>query len=259
MNGNSEKGDSGFDVPPDCDENSFTVEYIFDGALSVRQPERGYRYSLDSILLAYYARPERSQRLLDLGAGCGIVSLILARRHPDIVVYGIEIQPNLALAAHINVMENRLTDRIKVFCEDMKHARPSDFGGPVDMVVANPPFGKAGAGRLGPDRGKMGAKHEVFAELGDVLDAAARVLKVSGSLVIVYPAERLSDLLCFLRKAKLEPKWLKPIYPTENADANRVVLKAVKYGRPGLAIKAPLRVHKPDGCYCEDATKIFEL
>jgi tRNA1Val (adenine37-N6)-methyltransferase len=194
-----------------------------------------------------------------LGAGCGIVSLVLARRHPDIVVYGVEIQAGLALAARINVIENKLDDRIKVFCEDMKHVKPSAFGGPVDMVVSNPPFGKVGAGRLGSDEIKMAAKHELFAELSDVVEASARVLKVSGSLAIVYSAERLADLLYCLRRAKLEPKWLKPIYPNENAEANRVVVKAVKYGRPGLLMKAPMLVHKPDGSYSEEALKMFEL
>jgi tRNA1Val (adenine37-N6)-methyltransferase len=243
----------------DGDPKSFSVEYLFDGALAVRQPKKGYRYSLDSILLARFATPGKKRRILDLGAGCGIISLILAKRHPRVEIYGVEIQPSLALAAQVNVETNHLAQRVEILCRDMKTLRPADLGGPVDLVVSNPPYGKTGGGRLGPDEEKTAAMHEIFASLADVVQTAARLLKGTGTLAMIYPASRLADLIYHLRKAKLEPKRLRMVHPAENADANRALVGAVKYGRPGLAVEAPLLVHRTDGSYTLEVEKMFEL
>jgi tRNA1Val (adenine37-N6)-methyltransferase len=238
---------------------TYTKEYLFKGTLTVKQPAEGYRYSLDSILLADFVSPGRNQRVLDLGAGCGIVSLMLARRYPDLMIYGVEIQPVLAKVAHANVSENKMAERVKIFCADMKDLKPGDMGGAVDIVATNPPYRETGGGRTGPDRMKTAAMHEVFADLSDVVEASARVLKVSGTLVAIYPAQRLSDLFFLLRKAKIEPKTLKTVHPTEKAEANRVLVRAVKYGRPGLTVEAPLLVHRPDGSYTDEVAGMFRL
>ncbi len=245
-------------LPGETNTETYTKEYPFKDSFTLKQPAEGYRYSLDSILLANFVSPGRNQRVLDLGAGCGIVSLILARRYPDLVVYGIEVQAVLARIAHANVAENRLGERVKIICGDMKDLKPGDMGGAVDIVATNPPYRKAGWGRVGPDRMKTAAMHEVLAGLSDVVEASARVLKVSGTLVVVYPAQRMPDLFSRLREAKLEPKTLKTIHPKENAEANRVLVRAVKYGRPGLTVEAPLRVHRPDGSYTDEVAEMFE-
>jgi tRNA1Val (adenine37-N6)-methyltransferase len=232
---------------------------FLNSALLVKQPEKGYRFSIDALLLAHQVNPKRNQRILDLGTGCGIIALILARRFPDIKIYGIEIQESMAQLARFNVLENNLEEQIKIICADMKCIGPKDFQGPVDMVVVNPPFGKTGHSRFGHDVAKTAAKHEIFATLSDVIEFSVRALNVSGTLYIIYPAQRLTELLYRLRIAKLEPKRFRTVHPHYHAEANRVIVKAVKHGRGGVTIGSPLYVHGTDGSYTPEIEKMFRI
>jgi tRNA1Val (adenine37-N6)-methyltransferase len=109
----------------------------------------------------------------------------------------------MAQLAHFNVFENNLEKQIKVICADMKCLCPKDIEGPVDMVVVNPPFGKSGHSRFGHDMAKTVAKHEIFATLSDVIEFSVRALKVSGTLFMIYPAQRLTELFYSLRIRKI--------------------------------------------------------
>ncbi len=224
----------------------FDRKSLQDDGLIVRQPEKGYRYSLDAVILAWHADPLSGFRVLDLGTGCGIVSLILGYRFERIKIYGIEIQQPLADLADSNVKENRMADRIKIIRKDLRTLDPGDTEGTVDMVVVNPPFGKIGCARMSPDRSKNAATHEVSATLRDVVKCSERMLKVAGAMTVVYPVQRMPELLDELRRAELEPKWLRMVHPWVCQDANRVIVKAVKKGRKGLSVVPPLFVHETD-------------
>jgi hypothetical protein len=77
-------------------DTSETTDTILGGALTIAQPANGYRFSMDSILLARFADVRPRDRALELGAGCGVISiLIAAARHPKEIV-ALERQPHLA-------------------------------------------------------------------------------------------------------------------------------------------------------------------
>lgn len=240
-------------------ENRLVSEALLNNTLLVKQAEKGYRFSIDALLLAHQINPKRNQRILDLGTGCGIIALILARRFPNIKIYGIEIQESMAKLARFNVFENQLEKQIKIICADMKRICPKDIDGPVDMVVVNPPFGKIGHSRFGHNMAKTVAKHEIFATISNVIEISVRVLKVSGTLFIIYPAQRLTELFYCLRISKLEPKWFRTVHPQYHADANRVIVMAVKHGRGGVTIGSPLVVHETDGSYTPEIEKMFKI
>jgi len=73
-----------------------TIDEFFQGRLKILQKERGYRFSVDALLLADFATLQRGNRLVDLGAGSGIISLILALRFPETSITEVEIQEDLA-------------------------------------------------------------------------------------------------------------------------------------------------------------------
>ena len=116
-----------------------------EGELTLTQPARGYRYSLDPFLLAGFCRPRPRERILDLGAGVGVIGLLLARRHPTVRVVGIELQPELARHAAENARASGLAARVHVVRADLREAPrflpPEHF----NRVVANPPFRRPGS------------------------------------------------------------------------------------------------------------------
>jgi hypothetical protein len=63
---------------------------FLNGRLRVDQPENGYRYAIDAVLLASRPRPKPGDTLIDLGTGCGIIALIVAHRYPEARIHAVD-------------------------------------------------------------------------------------------------------------------------------------------------------------------------
>ena len=238
--------------------SAYTKDTIFNGRIQIRQHATGYRFSIDAVLLAHYARPAPLDKILDLGTGCGVIPLILSYRHPETSIIGIEIQQDLASIAMTNIKENSLEERIRIFCMDMKEVSQQVTNGPVDLIVSNPPFRKTKSGRINPDSERAIARHELKATLADVMETAGRMLRTMGRLVLIYPAERLADILSLMRASRIEPKILYPIYSGKETHAKLVIVEGAKGGRTHLKISPPVYIYKDRGVYSESMQKMFE-
>jgi len=234
-----------------------TTDAFFDGRLNVKQQKTGYRFSLDAIVLASHISPQEKDRILDLGAGCGIISLILTYKHKSLCIYGVEVQEALAEIARINIEEKHMSDRVDIICKDMKKIKPKDIGGPVHIVVSNPPYRKVDAGRINPDPQKAMAKHEISVQLDDVIQIAKRMLYPHGRFVMVYAAERLTDILMGMRYAGIEPKYFRMIHPDIHSSAKLILVEGVKGGNAGIKNGPPLILYNNDGTYTDDVKNMF--
>ena len=235
----------------------YTTDTFFNGQLSVKQSRHGYRFSIDAVLLAHLAVVRPGERVVDLGAGCGIVSLLLAYKYPDIRLYGIELQQELVIAAKDNVSANHMQDQITILQVDMKTLTTGFVGGPVDLVISNPPYRKSGSGRINPDSQKALARHEINITLEGVIMTALRLLKRAGRFVVIYPAERMADILTRMSSAGIEPKWLCMIHSSQKTHAKLMVIEGVKGGRPRMKIAPPLIIYREDGTYTPTVEKMF--
>jgi len=126
-----------------------TVDELRRFSLHVAQQKNGYRFSLDPLLLCDFCEPGGRGRIADLGTGCGIIPLVLARLNPSAAIVGMEHQEAMAELARRNVAANGLADRITIFHEDLLHREPLPVS-TFDLVVANPPFRKQGTGKISP-------------------------------------------------------------------------------------------------------------
>lgn len=239
--------------------SELTTDTFFNGQVSVRQNRNGYRFSIDAVILAWHAGLYPATAILDLGTGCGIIPLILAARKPNAGIWGVEVQESLAGIAETNAGENGFGDRIGILHKDMKDLKRSDIPSPVNLVVSNPPYRKARSGRVNPNRQRALARHEILAELSDVLDAAWRVLELSGKCLVIYPAERICDILTQMRRFRLEPKYLRMIHSRAGENAKLVMVEGVKGGRPGTKTGPPLIVYKDDGAYTDEIDRMYAL
>jgi len=237
--------------------NDLTYDSFFNGKLQVMQQQKGYRFSIDAVLLARHAGLYKTKTIVDLGTGCGIIPLILAFENPNTIISGIEIQKDLADIAVSNVAVNKMKERINILCQDMKTLTCKDIPKPVDMVVTNPPYRKLNSGRINPDSQKAVARHEIKISLSDVLLTAKKMLDISGIFLIIYPVERLTELLSMMHNLKLEPKYLRMIYSRYNSDAKLVIAEGVKGGQPGIKIGSPLVIYESEGQYTDEVNKIF--
>lgn len=237
--------------------DEFTSDTFFEGRIKVRQQRKGYRFSIDAVLLAWQAGLYQGNTIIDLGTGCGIIPLILAFRNPDAQIYGVEIQEELADTAISNVKENHFENRISILCRDMKKLARNRISGTVDIVVSNPPYRKANSGRINPNGQKAIARHEIKASLSDIVNTARRMLDISGRFITVYPVERLAELLSQMQALAIEPKYMRLIYSGWNTEAKLVLAEGVKGGRPGMKAGPPLIIYEADGSYTQEVNRMF--
>ncbi len=235
-----------------------TNDTFFNGRIQIKQARAGYRFSIDAVLLAHHARPDTGDTVLDLGTGCGIIPLIMAHRYSDIRISGIEIQQDLARIAKINVKENCMEDRIRILCNDIKAIKQDITNGPVDLIVSNPPYQKAYSGRTNPNTQKAIARHEIKMTLPDLLEAAGRLLRTMGKIVMIYPAQRAADIFIRMRAVRIEPKILRTIHSKENTEAKLILVEGAKAGRPGVKIAPPLIIYKENGTYTREVEQMFQ-
>ncbi|MCF8067910.1 MAG: tRNA1(Val) (adenine(37)-N6)-methyltransferase [Desulfobacterales bacterium] len=234
------------------------TDTFFNGRIKVKQHLNGYRFSIDAVLLAWFAGRISGEKILDLGTGCGIIPLIMAHRNPDSTIYGIEVQEALANVASENISENSFDNRVTIMCRDMKSISQELVSGPVDLIVTNPPYRKAESGRINPDDQKACARHEILISLEDVINTARRMLRVAGRLIAIYPAERLADMMSSMRLSGIEPKVLRMVHSRQDSEAKLVIVEGVMEGKPGLKVFPPVIIYNDDGSYTETVERMFQ-
>lgn len=208
------------------------------------QPEGGYRFSLDSLLLACFARPGRHHAGADLGCGCGVVGLGLLLRHPGLTLTGVELDPAAVEAARRNASALSLADNFSIVQADVADWRPAAV---LDFVAANPPYRRPEAGRVSRGAARAAARFEGAGTFARFARCAALALKTRGKFVFVHLPERLAGIMAGLAAAGLEPKRLRLVQPRPDAEPNMVLVEAAKSARPGLRVEPPLILHQGRG------------
>ncbi len=240
----------GHDAGPEpLDAAALTEDRFYGGRLTVRQYRDGYRFSVDAVLLAAFALPWIGRTAVEFGTGCGIVSLLMAMQSPAAHFYAVEIQPLLARLAEQNISGNGLADRITVLPRDVKSISSSQFEPVVDSVVCNPPFYPLGAGRINPNDQRAQARHEIRVTLADIIASARRTVKKSGSLMVVYPVERVAELISNMRDGGIEPKLMQCVHANADSDAQLVLMRGRSGGQPGMTIAPPIVMYRRNGEY----------
>jgi tRNA1Val (adenine37-N6)-methyltransferase len=212
------------------------------------QPEDGYRFSMDPLLLAAFARPKKDTRLADLGTGCGVAALAALLMHSQTgAATGLDIDPAMIEAANANAHRLGLDGRFHARLADVRHMReilpPESFR----LVLANPPYRRLGTGKACQLTERNRARFEAHAELDDFLAAASWLLANRGSVVLVFPAARLSDLVLGCQKGKLAPKRLRFVHSRVDEAAKIVLMEAVKNAGIGLTAEPPLILYEGRG------------
>lgn len=210
----------------------------------LKQPEGGYRFSGDSLLLACFARYYAAGPGLDLGTGCGVVGLAYLLRHPlsKVRFTGVDREPEMIRAARENAKNLGYEERFDVKLSDVA---AFDFqGNHFEFALCNPPFRPQHRGRVCPNPSRTGARFE-GAEGLEPFAAAARVsLKDKAPLFMVHLPERLPEIMEVLRANSLEPKRLRFVHGHDRAEARIVLIEACKNGGESLTVEPPLLLYE---------------
>jgi tRNA1Val (adenine37-N6)-methyltransferase len=222
------------------EETEETLDTLFRGELVVIQKRKGYRFSLDALLLAHFASVRAEEKIIDLGTGNGVIPLILSHLHPSVNIVGLEIQKEMAQRALGSVKLNRLGGKINILQGDVRSIEQAFSPKGFDTAICNPPYRQRASGRMNPHPEKRVARHEVEGELNDFLRAGFYLLRHKGKMALVYPATRTADLLETMRQEGLEPKRLRFVHSFEGTDAALVLVEGIKGARRGIKVLPPL-------------------
>jgi len=234
-----------------------TPDAALGGAVRLIQPRKGYRFALDSVLLARFAAERPAGRALDLGCGCGVVSLCLLALGGAQEMVGVDIQGEMVERARRSAGWNGLAGRARFESLDLRQVRGRLPAQSFELVVSNPPYRPAAAGRLSPEPSAALARHEVACDLRDVAGAAAYLLGTGGEFCVVYPASRLANALAACRGARLEPKLLWPVHPRRGELATLVLLRCARGGGEGLELRSPLFLHVDGARFSSEAERLL--
>lgn len=227
--------------------------------LRIIQKQNGFRFGMDAVLLADFARVASRDKVADFGTGTGILPLLIAGRGGGVHFDAFELQHDMAEMATRSVELNGLSDRISIHPLPVESADTIVKPGSLDVIVCNPPYGLPGTTLLNPSETLSLARHQTSEGLGGWFRMAYRILKGKGRFAMVYPAPRMLEAMQALSTAKLEPKRVRLIYPSANKPANLVLIEAMKDARPMLHHMPPLIVYEPDGRMTPELLRIYHL
>jgi tRNA1Val (adenine37-N6)-methyltransferase len=226
------------------------------GVVTIIQQKEGHRFTLDSLLLADFCRIKPRDKILEPGAGTGVISILLAKKFPGTAITAVESHPGAVKLARRNIADNGLDGRITLAGRDIKGLKKVLARESFDVIVTNPPYTKAGSGRLCPQTARQTARHDASADIGAWLDLQC-FLKNKGRYNLIFPAARTTEVVSLMRTRHLEPKRARFVHPYQDGPASLVLIEAVKAAGTGLEILPPLIAHVHGGAYSEELKNIY--
>ncbi len=229
---------------------------FLEGSIIVYQPKKGFRFGIDSILLAHFLNLKPQDLVLEVGAGSGIISLIALKRFPKAKIFALELESIFIECLKRNILENKLQEKLFIIKGDIK--TPLFKSGIFDVIFSNPPYFKSKSGRKSPYEIENIARRDVEFELDEFLKKVSSLLKNKGKFYLVFTALRLAELIYLLKKNKLEPKLLRLVYSYPGSEAKLVLLLAVKNAKEEIRIFSPLYIYNsPKGNYTEEVKNML--
>lgn len=223
----------------------------------VIQKKAAFRFGVDAVLLANYAKVKRGMRVVDLCTGTGIVPFIVAGKTQASHITGVEIQKEMVEMSRRSLVYNKLEDKIEFIQGDIKDLKLLGTIEKADVVTVNPPYKLQNSGIINLNEKDAIARHEICCKLEDVIIACRKVLKDNGRMYMVHRPERLADILCLMRQYKLEPKNIRLIHPSINKAPNMVLIEGQRDGGAFLKWEPPLYVYDQNGEYSHEINQIY--
>ena len=225
--------------------------------LKIVQNSNWFSFSLDSVLLADFARVNNKMKIIDFCCGNAPIPLLLSTKTKSKII-GVELQKEVYELAEKSISLNKLNNQIEMLNIDVKNVSKLYDTDTFDLITCNPPYFKLGKkSNTNLNNVKATARHEISLTLNDIFKCAKKLLKNNGKIVMVHRTERLIEIISEMKNNNIEPKRLKLIYPFSDSESNMVLIEGTKNGKPGLKIEKNLIIHNTDGSYKEEVLKIF--
>ena len=189
---------------------------------SVDQTGCAMKINTDGVLLGAMVKADNPQRILDIGTGTGVISLMLAQRFDDAIIDAVEIDEVAAATAAKNFVGSPFHDRLKIYPNSFELYFKDYPESKYDIIVANPPFYIHSL--KSPKAKKNQAKHtdEVFFK--NLIETAAAQLTVLGALWLVLPIDTADLVIEIANRYNLFPHEVISVNSFVDSSPHRLIL-----------------------------------
>lgn len=212
--------------------------------LKLYQFSDGYCYNSDTLFLYDFAlnfiRSGKHKKILDIGAGCGILGLLLARDFHDSAAHVTLVEKNLQMASLAKINARPFAACTEVHGKDIFD---SSFGACFDFILSNPPFYRQEI--LDSKNEKIStARNQRFMPLDLLCKKIKSFLKPHGHFILCYDAKELHHVLPALLAHQITPQTLRLVYPNKSKNASLALIQARFLAKGSLQILPPLLTHQ---------------
>jgi tRNA1Val (adenine37-N6)-methyltransferase len=208
-------------------------------------------YTTDAVLLADFALPRHGETICDLGAGSGILPLLLYGRESAIHVTGIELREDLLALARKSITYNGLDGSVSVIQGDIKDIRNLLPQKAFSLVISNPPYY--------PDTAGDPIRHQIKCSFQEIAQAAAWLLNNGGRLCVCCPADQVLQMAQALHDRRLAVKRLRFVASFVDKTPYLCLMEARLGARKGLIMLPQLSLYDSPGHMSRDAGVIYHI
>ncbi len=191
----------------------------------IAQDAAVFRVGTDAVLLGALAQVHHAKQVLEVGTGCGIISLMVAQRNPDAGILAIDINPDAVALSQNNFSNAPFSKRLKAQFQDYKNFTSDEK---FDLIISNPPYFE-----VNKSEKDILARQRLGLDFIDLIQKSARLLSAEGFLTVIIPieSEKKFTRICFDNQLFIRRKInIKGIL---NAEPKRVVLEySLKQSKP---------------------------
>lgn len=224
---------------------------FFRGKIRLLQG-RKHRVSVDLVVFLSRLRGlRRTSRVVDLGAGFGFLSLVVAKKF-GCRVFALERDPEMLRLLQENVRLNDLEEKITVVPVDIRKVRERFERGEFDVAIANPPFFPRSYGCA--DKYHF----EEDTTLGDFVGSASYLLRDGGYLNLLIPSFRLYELFLLLAEANLPPRFATLIHSRPDRAPKLCAVTAIRNVPGPLQVERSVFINSPEGGYTREVEDLLE-
>jgi len=215
------------------------------------QPDTGYRYNSDSLFLYDFISSFKPRgRMLDVGAGSGVVGLLVARDNPRVILSAVEKQDVFTFLAQKNAEVNKIPYQLhQTNFQDFSDEKGFDY------IVSNPPFYHEGASRS-DDEMIHTARYNVHLPIKEFVDKAATLLRSQGHFIFCYDAQQFGLLCVALSNAKLRVVDVQFVHSKRDRKASIVLVHARKNSKSLMKVWPPFFAFEGEN-YSPEAAAIY--